>query len=81
MPLLAQPHRICDQGLLDQSPDAARCLESFSSERFEMIVEPRLRTDDGNVEISGEDLRERTPPVGQGSLFAETYASASVIGF
>jgi hypothetical protein len=38
-----------------------------------MIVERKLRrrqlTDDGNVEITGRDLREKTPPVGQGSLF------------
>jgi hypothetical protein len=41
--------------------------------RFELIVERKLRrrqlTDDGNVEITGRDLRERTPTVGQGSLF------------
>lgn len=40
---------------------------------FEMIVErgPRRRqlTEDGNVEITGRDLPEKTTPVGQGSLF------------
>jgi hypothetical protein len=38
-----------------------------------MIVERKLcrrqLADDRNVEIMGRDLRERTPPVGQGSLF------------
>jgi hypothetical protein len=38
-----------------------------------LIGERKLRrrqlTDDGNVEITGRDLRERTPPVGQHSLF------------
>jgi hypothetical protein len=38
-----------------------------------MIAERKLPrrqlTEDGNVEITGRDLREKTPPVGQGSLF------------
>ena len=42
--------------------------------RFEMIAERKLRrrqlAADGNVEITGRDLREKTPPVGRGSLFA-----------
>ena len=52
-----------------------RCMEAFHLQRtrFELIVERKLRrrqlTDDGNVEITGRDLRERTPPVGQGNLF------------
>jgi hypothetical protein len=41
--------------------------------RFEIIVERKLRrrqlTEDGNVEITGRDVREKNPPVGQGSLF------------
>lgn len=55
------------QGLLDQSPTPQRCLEAFHLQRtrFEMIVERKLRrrqlTDDGNVEITGRDLREREP--------------------
>ena len=63
------------QGLLDQSPTPERCMEAFHLQRtrFEMIVERKLRrrqlTDDGNVEITGRDLREKTPPIGQGSLF------------
>jgi len=43
-----------------------------------MIAERKLRrrqlTDDGNVEITGRDLREKTPPVGRGSLFARATA-------
>jgi hypothetical protein len=29
----------------------------------------RQLTEDGNVEITGRDLRDKTPPVGLGSLF------------
>lgn len=64
------------QGLLDQSPTPERCMEAFHLQRtrFEMIVERKLRrrqlTDDGNIEVTGRDLREKTPTVGQGSLFA-----------
>ena len=63
------------QRLLDQSPTPHRCLEAFHLQRthFEVIVERKLRrrqlTDDGNVEITGRDLRERAPPVGRRSLF------------
>jgi hypothetical protein len=42
-----------------------------------MIAERKLRrrqqTEDGNVEITGRDLRERTPPAGQGYLFASAF--------
>ena len=68
------------QGLLDQRPTPERCLEAFHLEltRFEMIAERKLRrrqlAADGNVEITGRDLREKTPPVGQGSLFARARA-------
>jgi hypothetical protein len=38
-----------------------------------MIAERKLRrrqlTEDGNVEITGRDLREKTPPVSQSTLF------------
>jgi hypothetical protein len=38
-----------------------------------MIAERKLRrrqlTERGDVEITGRDLREKTPPVDQGSLF------------
>jgi hypothetical protein len=55
------------QRLLDQSPTPERCLEAFHLQwtRFERAVERKLRrrqlTDDGNVEITGHDLREREP--------------------
>ena len=48
-----------------------RCVEAFHLQRtrFELIVERKLRrrqlTEDGNVEITGRDLRERTRPTGQ----------------
>src|SRR5258708_1583888 len=63
------------QRLLDQSPTPERCMEAFHLQRtrFELIVERKLRrrqlTDDGNVEITGRDLREKTAPVGQRDLF------------
>jgi hypothetical protein len=63
------------QRLLDQSPTPERCVEAFHLQRtrFELIVERKLRrrqlTDDGNVEITGRDLREKSPPVCQSSLF------------
>ena len=49
-------------------------MEAFHLQRtrFELIVERKLRraTDhDGNVEITGRDLREKKPPVGQGNLY------------
>jgi len=66
------------QGLLDQRPTPERCLEAFHLQRtrFELIVERKLRrrqlTDDGNVEITGRDLRERTPPAGQRDFFHQS---------
>jgi hypothetical protein len=68
------------QRLLDQSPTPERCLEAFHLQRtrFELVVERKVRrrqlTDDGNVEITGRDLREKTTPIGQGSLFAQATA-------
>jgi hypothetical protein len=70
------------QGLLDQSPTPERCIEAFHLQRtrFELIVERKLRrrqlTDDGNVEITGRDLREKTPPLGQDDLSRQTAALA-----
>lgn len=55
------------QGLLDQSPTPERCFEAFHLQRtrFELIAERKLRrrqlADDGNVDITGRDLRERAP--------------------
>lgn len=38
-----------------------------------MITERKLHcrqlSEDGNVEITGRDLREKTPPLGKGRLF------------
>jgi hypothetical protein len=56
------------QRLLDQSPTPERCIEAFHLQRtrFELVVERKLRrrqlTDDGNVDITGRDLREKNPP-------------------
>jgi hypothetical protein len=58
------------QHFLDQPPTPERCMEAFHLQRtrFELIVERKLRrrqlTDDGNVEITGRDLREKFPPSG-----------------
>src|SRR6476660_3457612 len=58
-------HRRVFQRLLDQSPTPERCLEAFHLQRtrFELAVERKLRrrqlTENGNVEITGRDLRER----------------------
>jgi len=62
------------QRLLDQSPTPERCLEAFHLQRtrFELAVERKLRrrqlTEDGNVEITGRDLRERDPNPALGAL-------------
>lgn len=53
------------QNLLAESPTPERCLEAYHLQRtrFELIAERKLRrrhlTDEGNVEITGRDLRER----------------------
>ena len=58
------PRRVF-QGLLNQSPTPERCLEAYYlyRTRLEMIAERKVRrrqlTDDGNVEITGRDLRQR----------------------
>ena len=63
------------QHLLSDSPTPERCVEGYHLHRtrFEQIAERKVRrrqlTEDGNIEITGRDLRERTPPAGQGSLF------------
>jgi len=75
------PRRVF-QGLLDQRPTRERCIEAFHLQRtrFEMITERKLRrrqlADDGNVEITGRDLREKTPHVGEGSLFERSAMTA-----
>lgn len=68
------------RGLLDQSPTPEKCIEAYHLQRtrFEMIAERKLRrrqlAEDGNVEITGRDLREKAPPPGQGSLFHRSAA-------
>ena len=53
------------QILLPQAPTPERCVEGYyiHRTRFELIAERKVRrrqlTDDGNVEITGRDLRER----------------------
>jgi hypothetical protein len=70
--------------LLDQSPTPERSVEAFYLQhtRFELIVERKIRrrqlTDDGNVEITGRDLRDKTPPVGQGNLLGAGRITASI---
>jgi hypothetical protein len=55
------------QILLPQAPTPERCLEAYHLHRtrLELIAEGKVRrkqlTDDGNVEITGRDLREREP--------------------
>ena len=56
------------QILLPEAPTPERCLEAYHLHRtrLELIAERKLRrrqlTDDGNVEITGRDLREREAP-------------------
>jgi hypothetical protein len=58
------PRRVF-QHLLAETPSPERCVEAYHLHRtrLELIVERKIRhrqlTDDGNVEISGRDLRER----------------------
>jgi len=53
------------QFLLPEAPTPERCLETyhFHRTRLELIAERKVRrgqlTDDGSVEITGRDLRER----------------------
>jgi hypothetical protein len=57
------PRRVF-QRLLTERPTPERCVEAYHLQRtrFERIVERKLRqrqlTEDGNVEISGRDLRD-----------------------
>jgi hypothetical protein len=68
------------QRLLDQSPTPERCMEAFHLQRtrFELIVERKIRrrqlTDDGNVEITGRDLREKSPSARQRNLVERAVA-------
>ena len=57
------PRRVF-QGLLSERPTPERCVEAYYLQRtrFESIAERKLRrrqlTEDGNVEISGRDVRD-----------------------
>lgn len=57
------PRRVF-QRLLPEAPTPERCVEAYYLQRtrFETIAERKLRrrqlTEDGNVEITGRDLRE-----------------------
>jgi hypothetical protein len=56
------------QILLPEAPTPERCLEAYHLHRtrLELIAERKVRrlqlADDGNVEITGRDLREREAP-------------------
>src|SRR5262249_31199591 len=56
------------QILLPEAPTPERCVEAYHLHRtrLELIAERKVRrrqsTDDGNVEITGRDLRERFNP-------------------
>ena len=56
------------QILLPEAPTPERCLEAyhFHRTRLELIAERKVRrrqlTEDGNVEITGGDFREREAP-------------------
>jgi hypothetical protein len=60
------PRRVF-QRLVPESLSPERCLEAYHLQRtrFEQIAERKLRrrqlTEDGNIEITGRDLRERSP--------------------
>ena len=60
------PRRVF-QRLLAERPTPERCVEAYYLQRtrFERVAERKLRrrllTEDGNVEISGRDLREGSP--------------------
>lgn len=70
--LVRVPRRV-SQSLLEQTPIPERCLEAYHLHRtrLELIAERKVRrrqlTEDGNVEITGRDLREREhrAPAGQ----------------
>jgi hypothetical protein len=69
------PRRVF-QFLLNEAPTPQRCLETYhiNRTRFELVAERKVRrrqlSADGNVEISGRDLRERShsPPARQPSF-------------
>jgi hypothetical protein len=68
------------QRLLDQAPTPERCLEAYHLHRtrLELIAERKVRrrqlTDEGNIEITGRDLRERDTRKAAGQLALEWIA-------
>jgi hypothetical protein len=68
------------QSLLDQAPTPERCLEDYHLQRtrLELIAERKVRrrqlTDDGNIEITGRDLREREAQKAAGQMTLELIA-------
>lgn len=68
------------QALLDQAPTPEHCLEAYHLHRtrLELIAERKIRrrqlTDDGNVEITGRDLREREATPNAGGMGADEFA-------
>jgi hypothetical protein len=68
------------QALLDQAPTPERCLEAYHLHRtrLELIAERKVRrrqlTEDGNVEITGRDLRERQARKAAGQMVFERIA-------
>src|SRR5258708_2168195 len=68
-PIVRIPRRVF-QSLLADAPTPQPCLEAYylQGTRLELIVERKVRrrqlTEDGNIEITGRDLRERNtrPP-------------------
>jgi hypothetical protein len=67
------PRRVF-QGLLPETPTPERCVEAYYLQRtrLESIVERKIRrrqlTEEGNVEISGRDLREGSTTAAPRSL-------------
>ena len=61
------------QILLPEAPTPERCLEAYHLHRtrLELIAERKVRRrqfpDDGNVEVTGRDLRERSVQAGHRS--------------
>ena len=61
------------QRLLPNRPTPERCIEAYYLQRtrFEAVAERKIRqrqlTEDGNIEITGRDLRERATAASRGA--------------
>ena len=70
-------YRRAFQSLLNESPSPERCLEAYylHRTRLERIAERKIRqrqlTDDGDIEITGRDLREREDRAPSGQIAVE----------